>query len=116
MSHAAQYDITITSGDYFIRNFVYKAASIVTDITGYSVKMDLKLRPTDDTAAVATTCVITDAANGAFSCSLTKEQTAALIRAGQNRTKYSYDLELTNTSGNPETIIVGKFMVERGIS
>jgi hypothetical protein len=49
----------------------------VTDLTGYTAKMQIRKRVTDTVSVLDVSCGVTDAVNGEITCIINKDQTAS---------------------------------------
>jgi len=89
------------------------------DLTACSVRGQVRRHPADTTVVVELLGVITDAARGTYTVSLTDAQTAA-ITAGDSmydaESEYVYDLELTDAIGRVLPIMWGRFRVHREVT
>jgi hypothetical protein len=92
------YDLRIKQGATFRRSAIYRNSDrVAIDLTGYSIRA--QIRATYDAAQplVALTCAIDDGPAGKFSWSLSAIQTAALAATGSapgKRASYVWDMEL----------------------
>ena len=89
------------------------------DITGY--KFACKVRETAESQEIITEaeCVIHDAQNGVLNINFSSNDTSNIDTDGEyygETNSYYYDVQQTNTNGQKERIIQGKFIVSPGIS
>lgn len=98
-------DFYILSGDDWSRQVSWSINSVVVDITGYSVEVNvsaLKGQPTPDLVlSVGSGVTLTDATNGKFSITITDAQSSALDGV------YFYDVRMTSAGGQDDTILEG---------
>lgn len=82
-------DLLVCKGTAFAKTITYKVNGTVTNIASYTFAGQIR----DDAGVLASSvaCVITDAAQGKFSISLTEAQTAALTLGRP----YVWSLEVT---------------------
>ena len=80
------------------------------DITGYSVRADMKRSYTDSTAAQSITCAITTPTQGVINMSLTATQTKLL--SGD----YLYDLELESVGGAVTRLLHGTITIDKEVT
>jgi len=89
------------------------------DLTAGSVRGQIRRKALDVDIIASLTCTITDAAAGAFTFSLTDEQTAAIV-AGETTTKpesnYVYDIEFEDSLGGVTPLLYGKVVVFREVT
>ena len=114
------YDITVNQGDdYSLQMIISDSNEVPIDITGY--KFTCKVRETaesQETIAEAE-CVIHDAQNGVLNINFSSNDTGNIDTDGEyygEPNSYYYDVQQTNTNGQNERIIQGKFIVSPGIS
>ena len=100
-----------------VNNFApYKGERIVinftmtplTDISGWAMQFTLKRKATDAAAVLTQAAVITSAAQGQFSVSLTKVQTN--LPAGE----YAYDVQRID-AGSEAVLSVGLFTIQQEV-
>ena len=80
------------------------------DITGYSVRAEMKRNFSDATAAQTITCALTTPASGLITMSLTATQTKAL--SGD----YLYDLEIESAGGAVTRLLNGTITIDKEVT
>jgi hypothetical protein len=80
------------------------------DLTGYSVRAEMKRNFSDSTAAQTITCTLTDAENGVITLSLTAAQTKLL--SGD----YLYDLEIQSAGGAISRLLNGTITIDKEVT
>lgn len=112
MSRVPHRKIIIRKGDTYSHLVTeYDDTGALSNLTGSSFLVQLKLDPVDSTPVVTFTCTILDAANGEWQFSLTPNQTAAL-----NEGVYFYDVQRTYSDGSVHTRFEGEAEVELDVS
>lgn len=109
---AGKWNVTVEQGATWIRTITVKDDGVGRDLTGYSIRMQVRQRPESNEVFLSLATggngiTITDAENGIFQLSLTATQTAALTAVGG----YYYDLELEDASGHVTRLLEGRFAV-----
>lgn len=112
-----------------IDDSVYPPTEIPVDLTGYSLRGDIRNTLDDSAPIIASfTTSIVDAKQGAASISLSTADTSTIaIAASSNRDKYNprqrfvgyYDLIMTRTTGSTSSsfrILEGKVFVSDGVT
>ena len=114
------YDIIVNQGDdYSLQMIISDSNEVPIDITGY--KFACKVRETaesQETLAEAE-CEIYNAKNGVVNINFSSESTGNIDTDGEyyeETNSYYYDVQQTNTKGQKERIIQGKFIVSPGVS
>ena len=114
------YDIIINQGDdYSLQMIISDSKEAPIDITGY--KFTCKVRKTAESQEIITEakCVIHDAQNGILNINFSSSDTGNIDTDGEyyeETNSYYYDVQQTNTNGQKERIIQGKFIVSPGVS
>lgn len=117
----ARLDLKIRQGAEFLIELTLSAGGVAIDLTGFSLRA--QMRKTGAAAAVAATfdCVVTVAAEGKATVGLTSAVTA-LITAGESlneaASRYVWDLELVE-AGSPEKVtplLYGEVRVQREVT
>ena len=114
------YDITVNQGDdYSLQIIISDSQNVPIDITGY--KFTCKVRETAESQEIIleAECVIHDAPNGILNINFSSNDTSNIDTDGEyyeETNSYYYDVQQTNTNGQKERIIQGKFIVSPGIS
>lgn len=109
---AANYNLIIDQGSDFAIELKLSETGIPTDLTGYSVRAQMRKKASSFTATAAFTCNITDAINGIINMSLDNTTTAG-IKAGI----YYYDLEIfTAADAFVERLLKGKATVDAEVT
>ncbi len=116
MSCTGEYNFCVVAGDTLEFVIRYKADGEYVDITGYTTRMQLRTRVTDEDAVIEATCTITDALKGEVSCVLTPEQTVLLVAPPKAKSRYFYDVEFTNPMGKVLTIVSGSIEINLGVT
>lgn len=114
------YDIIVNQGDdYSLQMIISDSNEIPIDITGY--KFTCKVRETAESQEIIAEaeCVIHDAPHGVLNINFSYDATSNIDTDGEyygETNSYYYDVQQTNTNGQKERIIQGKFIVSPGIS
>ena len=114
------YDIIVNQGDdYSLQMIISDSQDVHIDITDY--KFVCKVRETAESQEVIleAECVIRDAQNGILNINFSSNDTGNIDTDGEyygEPSSYYYDVQQTNTNGQNERIIQGKFIVSPGIS
>ncbi len=114
------YDITVNQGDdYSLQIIISDSQNVPIDITDY--KFVCKVRETAESQEIIleAECVIHDAKNGVLNINFSSNDTGNIDTDGEyyeETNSYYYDVQQTNTKGQKERIIQGKFIVSPGIS
>ncbi len=91
----------------------------LVNLTGATVRGQLRRKALDVAVLIALTCTITDAAGGEFEISLTDEQTAA-ITAGEDPAMLAsaavWDLELEDAAGRVIPVFYGRVTIHREVT
>lgn len=111
----AAHDITIYQGATLrmpLRWLSGPAGAVVpVDLTGYTVRAQLRRRASSPEILATFTCVITDAADGRFELSLSAVTTAAIAaRAGV------YDVELVSPGGDVYRFLEGAVSISHEVT
>jgi len=102
--------LTIDQGSTWIVVITLKSASGAWDLTGHTLRMQIRESAQSSTIIASPACTVTDATNGKIQVKLTAAQTAAISATGKgysNVTEYYYDLEMENSSGTVWRLING---------
>ncbi|NRA77130.1 MAG: hypothetical protein HRU18_02885 [Pseudoalteromonas sp.] len=116
MSCTGQYDFCVVAGDNLDFKVRYKSGDEYVNISDYTARMQLRKRLTDENPAATATCVVTDALKGEITCSLTKDETTALVTLPSSKARYFYDVEYISPTDNKLTIISGSIDVHIGVT
>ncbi len=116
MSCTAEYNFCVVAGDSLNFRIRYKAAGEYVDIEGYTVRMQLRVRATDELPVIETVGIVNDKDLGEFKFSLTPEETTTLVKLPKTKARYIYDVEVIDTSGVIETLLSGSIEVNIGVT
>lgn len=89
------------------------------DLTGCTLRAQLRRKALDAGILIALTCTITDAVNGVATIGLTDEQTAALTAGedpGQPDSRAKWDLELEDAAGGVTPVFYGNVVIHREVT
>jgi len=104
-------DLWIRAGDTFTKEFIVKVNGAVLDLTGHTVRSQVRAANTSATVMVTPTVTISDATAGELTWSLTPAQTAALTADSQ-----VYDVETTAPDGTVTTRVEGRVLRVRDVT
>jgi hypothetical protein len=85
------------------------------DLTGSTIRGQIRKTFLSEDVIVAFTCNITDYPDGEYSVTLTDEQTAAIVaglKITSRDSKYVYDIELEDSAGNVFKLYYGKVRLQ----
>lgn len=89
------------------------------DLTGATVRAQIRRKALDTSLLAAFTVTVTDAAAGAFTFGLTAAQTAALV-AGENdfeaNSRAVWDMELEDASARITPVFYGQVLIHREVT
>jgi hypothetical protein len=109
---AANYPITIDQGSDFGFEFNIEEDGVRVDLTGYSVRAQMRASKESTDVAASFTCVISDPPNAVVNVSLSSS-TSALVTAGI----YYYDLEIYIANTDASTrYLEGKVTLTREVT
>lgn len=108
---AGSYDIEIEQGASWSTSLVWQAGDplVPVNLTGYTVRAQIRAIPTGELAATIT-ATITNAAAGAISLALTAEQTSGIPVRGntwRDKERYVWDLEAVSSGGQVTRLLNG---------
>ena len=108
---AGVFDITVEQGSDFILVIRLKDDDgNVMDLTGYTMRGQIRASCAAATSLIALTCTNTDPTLGQFTVSLTAAQTTALGTTGSTfdeYTSYVYDIEIVSAGGVVTRVLNG---------
>ena len=90
---AGKYDLTIDQGSSFALNMTVQEDNTAKNLTGYSVRAQLRPTQTSSTLTATFTGTVVNATDGEIQISLTATESAAI-----NPGKYFYDVEIYTAS------------------
>lgn len=117
MSAPAPYNITICQGASYNLEVTYTDENNAPiDLTGSTLRGQIRKSISDDTIQATFTITITDAVNGVFTVSLTPAQTEAIeIKAQKDTVReleaFAYDIERELVGGEVDRIMQGEAFV-----
>lgn len=112
-----QENLSCRTGDTWAAVFYWRQESREPfNLTGYTARMMLRKQFESPAPAVSLSTnsgggISIDGPAGKIFCTLTPEQTSALLAS-----PYLYDLELTSPAGTVTTLAAGRFEVQRDVS
>ena len=111
------YDINWISGDTNTLELNYvDSEETPIDLTGYTVMMGLKNKPTDNVTVIPQKqAVLLDASNGHLRFTFEPDETIGLVPM-KTRVAFYYDVELTSPVGVVTTILQGRVNLQRSIT
>ena len=114
------YDIIVNQGDdYSLQMIISDSNEVPIDITGYQFTCKVRETAESQEVILEAECVIRDAKNGVLNINFSSDSTSNIDTDGEyygEPNSYYYDFQQTNTNGQKERIIQGKFIVSPGIS
>ena len=114
------YDIIVNQGDdYSLQMIISNNDDVPIDITGYQFTCKVRETAESQEIILEAECVIHDAPNGVLNINFSSNDTSNIDTDGEyygEPNSYYYDVQQTNTNGQKERIIQGKFIVSPGIS
>ena len=114
------YDIIVNQGDdYSLQMIISNSSDVPIDITGYQFVCKVRETAESQEVILEAECVIRDAQNGVLNINFSSNDTSNIDTDGEyyeETNSYYYDVQQTNTNGQKERIIQGKFIVSPGIS
>lgn len=114
------YDIIVNQGDdYSLQIIISDSNEVPIDITGYQFTCKVRETAESQEIILEAECVIRDAPNGIFNINFSSNDTSNIDTDGEyygETNSYYYDVQQTNTNGQKERLIQGKFIVSPGIS
>ena len=99
------YDLGVSRGGTFSVSLRFKQAGSVMDLTGYSVKSQVRVCPDGGALAAEMSAAVTPA-EGLVVLSIADE-----VTAGMESGLYAWDMRMTDPDGNTRYYIGGKFAV-----
>ncbi len=84
------------------------------DVTGYSARMHIKKRITDENPVAVLACSVTDALKGEFTCVLSKDESADMVKGYRKHSRYVYSLVITSPGDVVTTLIKGSVVFNKG--
>jgi hypothetical protein len=91
----------------------------VIDLTGCTLRAQVRRKALDAAILITLTCTITDATGGVCTIGLTDEQTAALAAGedpGQVESRARWDLELEDAAGRVTPVFYGNVVIHREVT
>ena len=117
---AGVYNASVEQGaTYNLRVDYADDQEVAIDISAYTARAYVKVKATDIEPVLEFACSIPTPANGQIFLTLTAEQTEALSLKGKTYlelTKYYYDLELYDISGNVIRVLNGELTISPNIT
>ena len=114
------YDIIVNQGDdYSLQMIISDSNEVPIDITGYQFTCKVRETAESQEIILEAECVIHDAQNGVLNINFSSNDTGNIDTDGEyyeETNSYYYDVQQTNTNGQKERIIQGKFIVSPGVS
>ena len=110
---AGKYNILIQQGSDYIQKITVKesVSQLAVDITGCTVRGQVRVNVEDTTPAASFVAAVTDGAAGEFQISLSNTVTAAL----DFETGY-YDVEIVYPSGVVDRLLQGKAVLSKEVT
>jgi hypothetical protein len=95
-------------------------AGAAINITGATIRSEIRKTPDDAVVKATAVCTITDAANGTFTWSFTAAETKLLtaspIDEEQDASKYVWDMEIQYSTGRIQPLMYGVVKVFREVT
>lgn len=119
------FPIEINQGEDFesIQNYVIRTNGVQTpvNLAGCTVEAQIRKKPGANAITLAFTAVVSNAATGEFTLSLTNAQTSSLnvkfpIDAQNANPEYYYDVELTLSGGTKKRLMNGPVIVSAEVT
>ena len=104
-------DLWIRAGDSYSTVFTVKENGAIVDLTGFTVRSQVRAEKTSATVMITPTVTITSASAGQITFSLTPAQTEAVTGDTQ-----WYDVETTSPTGFVKTRVEGVLRRERDVT
>ena len=104
---AATLNITIEQGATFTRTFTVEENAAPKDITGYTVRGQVRKKKQDAVPTLTFVTNISDPTNGVFDISLTATITAAISGLKEVPVDYLWDLEYESPGGVVTRLVEG---------
>lgn len=118
LSNAVKVPITCKRGNTFILDYLRfwqdAAKTVPLDITGYTFKMEVKVKEVGTVILTFSGSDFTISATNKLE--ITKDATDMLVDASPIGDPYEYDLVMTDLSSNVTTIIYGDFTIEDNVT
>ena len=115
MADVGSYDFTMYQGETFAKTLTWTYNGSPVAMSGFMAEMQVRKTAGYSTAAMtfqtSDATIVLGASDGSIKLSQSKSATLA-IAAGV----YSYDLIVTDASGNARPLIAGSFTVTAGVS